>query len=172
MLFLPGPRPASLHAPRYLRSNEVRRANRYYTARMLICEREKHATGVRVKDGNKLVFQTRFGEVGLVALRVYQARDGREVTGCFAWGGDSWGIGVGGYDCEQGLVIDPPVYSTYLGGSQMDISSGIAVDGSRHAYVTGGTGSSDFDVTPGAFQTTYEGSLGNAFVTKLNTTGR
>ena len=36
------------------------------------------------------------------------------------------------------------VYSTYLGGSEAETGEGIAVDSSGHAYVTGGTFSTDF----------------------------
>jgi hypothetical protein len=60
------------------------------------------------------------------------------------------------------------VYSTYLGGSDIDFALGMAIDASGNAYVTGATYSSDFPVTPGAFDTTFNGA---AFVTKLNTTG-
>jgi Beta-propeller repeat len=45
------------------------------------------------------------------------------------------------------------IYSTYLGGSSMDAAYGIAVDESGNAYVTGYTYSSNFPVTPDAFQT-------------------
>jgi hypothetical protein len=62
------------------------------------------------------------------------------------------------------------VYSTYIGGSGYDEGYGIAVDGSGNAYVTGYTESTDYDVTPGAFQTTNEGYW-DVFVTKLNATG-
>jgi hypothetical protein len=62
------------------------------------------------------------------------------------------------------------IYSTYLGGSSSDSGSGIAVDTSGNAYVTGTTQSTDFSTTPGAFQTTLKGS-GDAFVTKLNPAG-
>jgi len=58
------------------------------------------------------------------------------------------------------------IYSTYLGGSSADNSSGIAVDGSGHAYVAGFTNSSDFP-TLNAYQTDQDGSDG--FVTRLNT---
>jgi hypothetical protein len=44
------------------------------------------------------------------------------------------------------------------------------VDGSGNAYVTGYTLSTDYDVTPGAFQTTNGGGW-DVFVTKLNATG-
>jgi photosystem II stability/assembly factor-like uncharacterized protein len=67
------------------------------------------------------------------------------------------------------------VYSTFLGGGSDEQGNGIACDSSGNAYVTGGTSSSNFPTTPGAFRTTYSGgsccTLGDAFVTKLNPTG-
>ena len=63
------------------------------------------------------------------------------------------------------------VYSTYLGSSQPEGGFGIAVDGSGSTYVTGITLSPTFPTTPGAFQATYAGGEGDAFVTKLNPEG-
>ena len=65
------------------------------------------------------------------------------------------------------------VYSTFLGGSAYEQAEGIALDASGNAYVTGSTSSSDFPVTPGSFQPTYDssGTNGDAFVTKLNAQG-
>ena len=63
------------------------------------------------------------------------------------------------------------VYSTYLGGSDSDFGSGIAVDGAGSAYVTGDTASTNFPTTAGAAQTTYAGGDIDAFVTKLDATG-
>ncbi len=68
------------------------------------------------------------------------------------------------------------IYSTYLGGSDIDIGFAIAVDSSGNAYVTGQTASSNtsakpFPTTTGAFQTTFGGGAFDAFVTKLNSTG-
>jgi len=61
------------------------------------------------------------------------------------------------------------VYSTYLGGSQLDTGYAIAVDSGGNAYVGGNSESADFPVTTGAFQTTNVGE--RAFVAKLNPTG-
>jgi hypothetical protein len=60
-------------------------------------------------------------------------------------------------------------YSTYLGGSNADAGSGIAVDTGGDAYVTGYTYSTNFP-TANPYQATL-GGVENAFVTKLNTEG-
>jgi uncharacterized protein (TIGR03437 family) len=61
------------------------------------------------------------------------------------------------------------VYSTYLGGSNVDEGHGIAVDGAGSAYVTGYTGSDNFP-TQSPYQATHQGGL-DAFVTKLTPAG-
>jgi Big-like domain-containing protein/beta-propeller repeat-containing protein len=61
-------------------------------------------------------------------------------------------------------------YSTFLGGSDSDEGTGIAVDSAGAAHVTGSTVSTDFPTTAGAFDTGANGGE-DAFVTKLNPTG-
>jgi hypothetical protein len=61
------------------------------------------------------------------------------------------------------------LYSTYLGSSDEENGSGIAVDTSSNFYVVGTTDSSAFPTTPGAFQTTYGGG-NDAFVAKFGAT--
>jgi hypothetical protein len=79
------------------------------------------------------------------------------------------------------------VYSTYLGGSGGfidvtpdfymfggDQATGLAIDNSGNAYITGSTASADFPVTAGAYQSTnnYPADTGyDAFVTELNPAG-
>jgi hypothetical protein len=63
------------------------------------------------------------------------------------------------------------VYSTYLGGSDQDVGLGIALDALGNAYVTGFTASTNFPTTPGAFQPSFGGGGGDAFVTKVNAAG-
>ncbi|MBZ5490734.1 MAG: SBBP repeat-containing protein [Acidobacteriia bacterium] len=77
---------------------------------------------------------------------------------------------VGAYDRNLPLVIDPVLsYSTYLGGSNLDNGTAIAVDSSGSAYVTGGTPFGAFPSTPGAFQVTGAGF--DVFITKFDPTG-
>jgi len=53
------------------------------------------------------------------------------------------------------------VYSTFLGGSSLDEGDDITVDASGAAYVIGQTNSSNFPVTAGAYDTSYNGDLFN-----------
>jgi hypothetical protein len=61
------------------------------------------------------------------------------------------------------------VYSTYLGGNDLDQGAGIALDGAGNAYVTGFTSSTNFPVV-NAVQSTLNG-FDDIFVVKLNPTG-
>jgi hypothetical protein len=102
------------------------------------------------------------------------------VTGGGAWAG--FPVTAGAFQTAYGgaffAKINPAlsgsaslVYATFLGGSGNgsigDAGTGIALDGSGNAYVTGYTGSSNFPTTPGAFQTSFVG-WEDAFVAKFN----
>ncbi len=56
------------------------------------------------------------------------------------------------------------VYSTYLGGNGSDLGNGIAVDSAGDAYVTGSTGSTDFDTMN---HIEGDSATNDAFVSKL-----
>src|SRR5262249_41453076 len=82
-------------------------------------------------------------------------------------GADSTTFGGGGYDVfvtrltPQGSGL---VWSTFLGGSGVDLASAVAVDGSGAATVVGRTYSTNFPTTAGAYDTTANGTA-DAFVT-------
>ena len=62
------------------------------------------------------------------------------------------------------------VYSTFLGGSDRDYGSALAVDGQGFATVGGSTSSTDFPTTPGAFDPTHNGGS-DGFLARLSPTG-
>jgi len=63
-------------------------------------------------------------------------------------------------------------YSTYLGGSRNDYGYGITIDNEQNIYITGYTWSGSwgtlFPTTAGAYQTSYSGSYGDAFISILS----
>ena len=79
---------------------------------------------------------------------------------------------IADYDRSQPLVIDPTLaFSTFIGGNGSDRASGIAVDSAGNVYITGDTISTNFPVTPGAFQSAKAPFNFDAFVAKLNPAG-
>ncbi|WP_306127580.1 SBBP repeat-containing protein [Methanospirillum purgamenti] len=62
------------------------------------------------------------------------------------------------------------LYSTYLGGTSVERGEGLIIDQNGNVYLNGYTASTDFPITPGAYQTISGGSV-DAFITKLNSTG-
>jgi hypothetical protein len=114
------------------------------------------AHAVRADGRGGAVISGPAGTVRLAAPHALQA--GRAVLSRLVITGDSIRLALGAYDRNRPLVVDPSlVYLTSLGGGYA-AASGIAVDASGSAYVTGNTGT--------------QGQNGRAFVTKLSPTGR
>jgi len=124
-----------------------------------------------VDEKGNLVFTTRFGEVAMAELLTYQASDKKEIKSAFVQTHENWTISIADYDRSRELIIDPLLYSTFIGGIGHEIGRSIAVDGSGNAYITGSAEAGSYDITPGAFQTDYGGGNRDAFVTKLNQSG-
>jgi hypothetical protein len=95
----------------------------------------------------------------------------QEIAATYTLGrNDQIGFRVDAYDPSQPLVIDPVLlYSTYLGGSLGDIGSGINVDLSSNAYITGSTVSLDFPTEHG-FQAIAGGGR-DVFVARISPLG-
>jgi len=63
------------------------------------------------------------------------------------------------------------IWSTYLGGIGPDAVYSIDVDSSYNVVACGGTGSINFPVTDGAYQTHYGGGSADGFVSKISYNG-
>lgn len=76
-----------------------------------------------------------------------------------------------GFVAELNATGTALTYSTYLGGSADDLVTGIGLDASNNAYVTGITLSSNFPTTSGVLQTAQKGMADNAFVAAIKSDG-
>jgi len=84
---------------------------------------------------------------------------------------DTLGYSTCSFDMEENLVIDPGLeFSTFIGGSNMDVYPDLAVDSSGNSYITGYTMSTDFPTTAGALDSTHNGTS-DVYVVKVNPTG-
>jgi uncharacterized protein (TIGR03437 family) len=85
---------------------------------------------------------------------------------------------LGGAGAQNGFVskVSPDgsqlVYSTYLGGNNIEYLFGIAVDSAGNAYVSGATLSTDFPTTTNAYQPAMPAAaIENGVVAKINPNG-
>lgn len=139
---------------------------------------------VGISPDGSLEIGTAFGTLRETKPQLYQQIAGKRIAvdGRFKLAkGNAYTFEIGAHEAELSLVIDPTLlYSTFLGGSagnnfytsDQEYATGIAVDGSGSAFVTGFTASTDFPTTVGAYQTTWISTgLDDIFVTKISPTG-
>jgi photosystem II stability/assembly factor-like uncharacterized protein len=129
------------------------------------------AKAARLIDG-ELRIETRWGEIRNRRPVAYQEADGerKEVESAYALGSQGEvSFRVGEYDATRPLIIDPVLtFSTYLGGSNLDIAEDIAIDSSGNIYITGWTESLDFPAMKGRPAGEF---LLEAFAAKLHRSG-
>jgi len=69
---------------------------------------------------------------------------------------------------EFNTTLTSLLASTFIGGHSTEVGKSILADNSGNIYVAGFTGSSDYPVSPGAYQPFQNGTGWDMFVTKLN----
>jgi PKD repeat protein len=133
-------------------------------------------TAVGLTTEGDLVISTPSGPIvdgGLVAF--YQDSPGEVVDCTFDLIDDrTYGFRLGSHDATRTVVIDPIVYSTFVGGSAGELElpwAGVEVDSLGRAYVAGYSNTTDFPTIPGAFQGSYSGGSTDMFVLRLSEGG-
>lgn len=136
-------------------------------------EFQEGAGTVLDRDGN-LTVRTASGDIIHRKPVSHQLKDGRKVPVDVRFKREDeglFGFEVSGHDPGVPLVIDPVVFvsSTYLGGSDNDAGSAVAVDRSGYIYVAGYTVSSNFPVKNALFPKPR--GRGDIFLAKLSPFG-
>ena len=126
-------------------------------------------------DGGELLLPTSLGVLRQALPEAYQVElDGTLSTVSAEFSireGNAFGVALPeGHDSTKPLVVDPLVYSTYLGGSGDDVAYAISHDDAGGVIVAGSTRNNDFPLTEGAFDTNYGGNQ-DAFIARLNAEG-
>jgi gliding motility-associated-like protein len=85
------------------------------------------------------------------------------------------GAGGTGYGCDMSIIKFSPdgvsrIYGTYIGGADNETPHSMFVDANNNLVIAGRTYSSNFPVTVGSFDNTFNGG-GDITVTKLNADG-
>jgi uncharacterized repeat protein (TIGR01451 family) len=131
------------------------------------------ADAARIDEKGDLVVKAGDAEVRQLQPIAYQDWGGSRhfLSGRYVLRGPrEVGFEVSGYRADKMLVIDPVLaYSSFLGGSGLDIGHAIAVDAGNNVYLTGETASTNFPTQNPEQPANAGGS--DVFVTKLNPTG-
>jgi hypothetical protein len=96
------------------------------------------ADSLRIEDG-KLIAKTSAGDIVFTPPFAYQKIEGerREVDVAYKLLSDKvYGFEIGEYNKGYPLIIDPLVYSTFIGGSYADEGYSIALDSENNTYIT------------------------------------
>jgi hypothetical protein len=130
--------------------------------------------GVSVLDERVLLLRTSLGSLRQDIPATWEIlSDGTHRPLDARWirhGLDRFGFEVPGRDPSLPLVIDPGlVWSTFLGGTNLEFAYAVALDATGAATIAG-RAHLGFPTTPGAFMTTIPGT-GNAFVSRISPTG-
>lgn len=125
---------------------------------------------IQINDKGELILMTGVGAIHHGDIYAYQlaGETEHEIECRYQILDDSTvGFQVSEYDKTKSLVIDPLVYSSYLGGTQLEDAYSIAVDGERNVYLVGRTVSPDYPTTSGAYDENHNAKE-DAVITKLD----
>ncbi len=96
--------------------------------------------------------------------------DGSQVDCSFKVMDDlTYGFSISGNHANMDLIIDPLVYSSYMGGLDLDVAYDQTTDLNENIILTGVTLSFDFPTTPGAYENVLQGI--DIFIMKMDSMG-
>lgn len=133
---------------------------------------------LRLADNGDMLITPQGADTPLrdAAPTVYQEIKGQRVpveANFTLYDDKTYSFALDDYNRDYPLVVDPQLcYSTFLGGSGNEWSKAIAIDSEGNIYVTGGTGSSSFPTTSGAYDTNHNDGDADVFVSVLDPTLR
>jgi len=133
---------------------------------------------ITVNSLGELLIQTSLGEIKHNKIYAYQEIDNQkiEIKCKFKQNSESqFSFELGEYNKDFTLVIDPIVWSTFIGGSDNDISNCIVLDEEDNIYIAGSTVSKNYPTSKGAYDISYQiGTVSGStdvFVSKLSSEG-
>ncbi|MHA1157000.1 MAG: DUF7948 domain-containing protein [Candidatus Heimdallarchaeota archaeon] len=124
-----------------------------------------------IQECDKLVLS--IGEHQIIddSLRVFQ-ENGLDIDAEFVTKNrNTYGFDVKKFDTSRKLIIDPLIYSTFIGGSSYDKANKMTLDSEGNVYIVGGTSSSDFPTSAAAYNDTFYGPGDDVLVLKLSADG-
>lgn len=123
--------------------------------------------------GKSLVLDTSVGEVEHRGLFAYQKVNGatKQIACDMRVTGNVVRFDVGAFDRTKPLVIDPLIWSTFVGGATFDRIVSLHPDSAGNIVFAGLTDSAAFPVTVGAYDVTFNGGSFDTIAGKMTPNG-
>ena len=136
--------------------------------------RYQGAKNLAINNFCDLIIATEIEDIINGNLFIYQESAGikHQVNGIFnLFDNFEYGFEItSDYNQKKILIIDPLIYSTYIGGNNNEGGVGMTLDNHNNVFLTGQTSSLNFPNTTGAFDQTFH-TPNDAFILKLNRNG-
>lgn len=120
---------------------------------------------------DKLMFS--LGEHRIIddGLRVFQ-ENGLDIDAKFiSEDRNTFGFDVSNFDTTRKLIIDPLIYSTFIGGSNFEVANDAVLDNDGNVYIVGYTSSVGFPTNATAYNDTFSGPGDDVIVMKISADG-
>ena len=124
---------------------------------------------LNIDDKGNILIETQSGIIFEGSPYSYQMIEGEmiEVQSEYWKDGNQIGFSISDFNKSSTLVIDPILYSTYIGGSDHEQGRCIAQDLNGNIYIGAHTSSTDFPATSGSYDESHNGDT-DSFICKFN----
>jgi len=129
---------------------------------------------VTVTDEGELLIKTSIGEIKHNKIFAYQEVNNEKIEiecSFFESKTNQFNFELGEYDTSKPIIIDPLIWSTFIGGGADEFSNSIELDYNDNVIITGFTKSSDFPTASGIYDETHNGGGWDVFVSKISNDG-
>lgn len=125
------------------------------------------------QKSNTLIFDTQVGKISQIDLFTYQTNLGKKksLKSEFQLKGSILKIDVEGYNPSASMVIDPLIFSTFIGGEAFENLYDMKSDSNGNLVVCGTSPGFGFPTTVGAYSETAQTGGDDAFISKLSADG-
>ncbi len=141
-----------------------------------ICYNITGSDGIDIDSEGSINIETPEGDIKIAGVAAFSCNHGsRRPVGCrfVRQDGNRLSFRLDNYDSNKPLLIDPLIYSTFIGGSKFDQARDIEILASGEVFLTGTTLSRDFPTSVGAYSRKMKDTNSSEiFVTKLDSSGR
>ena len=137
-----------------------------------ICSVYEGAESIVVDSSGNLQIISPSGTIKEEAPYCYQIVDGKEIEIGARYDVDRENVTflIGDYNPNVPLIIDPIIFSTFIGGTDYDSGEDMVVDADGNIFITGSTQSTDFPTIDGGIDNSLNGDF-DIFISKMNSDG-